>query len=172
VTRLVVTLLTLLTVAASATLAAQEIALEYRVKAAYLYNFVKFVEWPAAAGGGPFTICVVRPNPFGEVLSDTLRGELIDGRPIVPRLVDTADRDCQVVFVPAGSAAGPSLRAVRASPALTVGESADFIGQGGIVNFVREGTSVRFEIDEAAARRAGLRVSSRLLRLARVPARS
>jgi hypothetical protein len=168
VTRLALTLLA----AAGATLAAQDVALEYRVKAAYLYNFVRFVEWPAAAEQGPLTICVVRPSPFGAVLADTVQGERVNGRTIVPRLVDTADADCHVVFVPAGSAPGPSLRAVQDTPALTVGESPDFIRQGGIVNFVREGTNVRFEIDDAAARRAGLRISSRLLRLARVPDRS
>jgi hypothetical protein len=111
----------------------------------------------------------VRPNPFGEVLTDTLRGEQHDGRPVVPRLVDAPDAACRVVFVPAGAAASPVLRAVQSTPTLTVGESPDFIRQGGIVNFVREGTNVRFEIDEPAARRAGLRISSRLLRLARMP---
>jgi hypothetical protein len=148
---------------------AQDVALEHRVKAAYLFNFVRFVEWPAASGEGPLTICVVRPSPFGEVLTDTVRNERVNGRAIATRLVDTADDGCHVVFIPASAAALPSLRAVDESPVLTVGESPGFIRQGGMVNFVREGTNVRFEIDEPAARRAGLRISSRLLRLARVP---
>ena len=161
--------LTLLLVAAGTTVSAQGVPLEYRVKAAYLYNFVRFIEWPPTAGEGPVEICVVRPNPFGDVLTETLRGERLDGRPVVPRLVDEAEPGCQVVFVPAGSAAAPVIRAVQSTPTLTVGESPDFIRQGGIVNFVRDGANVRFEIDDTAARRAGLRISSRLLRLARLP---
>ena len=159
----------MLLVAAGTTVSAQDVPLEYRVKAAYLYNFVRFVEWPPAAADGPVEICVVRPNPFGDVLVETLRGERLDGRPVVPRLVDAPEPGCQVVFVPAGSAAAPAIRAVQSTPTLTVGESPDFIRQGGIVNFVRDGANVRFEIDETAARRAGLRISSRLLRLARMP---
>ena len=159
----------MLVVTAGATVSAQQVPLEYRVKAAYLYNFVRFIEWPPATGEGPVEICVVRPNPFGEVLSDTLRGERLDGRPVVQRVIDAPDPGCQVLFVPAGSAAAPVLRAVQSAPTLTVGESPDFIRQGGIVNFVRDGTNVRFEIDDSAARRAGLRISSRLLRLARMP---
>ncbi len=161
--------LAILIVTAGTTLSAQEVPLEYRVKAAYLYNFVRFIEWPPVTAEGPVEICVVRPNPFGDVLTDTLRNERLDGRPVVPRLVDAPEPGCQVVFVPAGSAAAPVIRAVQSMPTLTVGESPDFIRQGGIVNFVRDGTNVRFEIDEAAARRAGLRISSRLLRLARMP---
>ena len=146
----------------------QEVPLEYRVKAAYLYNFVRFVEWPPAARQGPVTICIVGSNPFGDVLSDTIRGETHEGRALTMRVVTSADSDCAVLFVPRG-AGMPSLRATQGSPTLTVGESPSFIEDGGIVNFVREGANVRFEINEEAARRAGLRISSRLLRLARPP---
>ena len=95
---------------AGTTLSAQDVPLEYRVKAAYLFNFVRFVEWPPAPGDGPVEICVVRPNPFGDVLTETLRGERLNGRPVVPRVVDTPDEGCQVVFVPAGSPAAPAAR--------------------------------------------------------------
>jgi hypothetical protein len=166
-------LLTALGVCAAMTaVAAQDhTSLEYQVKAAYLYNFVKFIEWPAAARQGPLTICIAESNPFGKALDDLLRGESIDGRAITARVVSSPQADCHVVFVPQGVAAGEYLRAVRNSPVLTVGEAADFVAQGGIINFVRDAGMIRFEIDPAAARRVGLQISSRLLRLAREPER-
>ena len=152
---------------ASAAAGAQDVPLEYRVKAAYLFNFAKFVEWPAAAG--PITICVAGRNVFGEALSETIRGETINGRPLAVRVIIEPEAGCQIVFVPRGAAAAVYLAAARTSPSLTVGESPDFIEQGGIVNFTLEGANVRFQIDSEAAERAGLRISSRLLRLARGP---
>lgn len=150
---------------------AQDTPLEYQVKAAYLYNFVKFVEWPAGAIGGPLTICIAGRDPFAGALDDIVRGESIDGHPIAARLVQAPQADCNVVFVPGDVTPGEYLRATRTAPVLTVGESPDFIAQGGIVNFVRDAGMIRFEIDQDAATRAGLHISSRLLRLARMPAR-
>jgi uncharacterized protein DUF4154 len=158
--------------AAMTPLAAQEqTSLEYQVKAAYLYNFVKFIEWPDATRQGPLTICIAENNPFGKALDDLVRGESIDGRAIAARVVSAPQPDCHVVFVPRGVAAGEYLRTARNAPVLTVGESADFVAQGGIINFVRDAGMIRFEIDQDAARRAGLQISSRLLRLAREPER-
>jgi len=154
---------------ASAAARAQDVPLEYRVKAAYLFNFAKFVEWPAPAATGPIAICVAGRNVFGDALAETVRGEAIDGRPFAVRVILEPEPGCHIIFVPRGAATAAYLRAVRTSPALTVGESADFIEQGGIVNFTLEGANVRFEIDPQAAERAGLRISSRLLRLARGP---
>ena len=154
---------------ASAAAGAQDVPLEYRVKAAYLFNFAKFVEWPAAAAADPITICVAGRNVFGEALSETIRGETINGRALAVRVIIEPEAGCQIVFVPRGAAASAYLGAARTSPSLTVGESPDFIEQGGIVNFTLEGANVRFQIDAGAAERAGLRISSRLLRLAREP---
>jgi hypothetical protein len=155
--------------------AAQDVTLEYRVKAAYLYNFVKFVDWPAAARTGPLTLCVAGRNPFGDVLADTIRGESIDGRPLATRVVADADPSCPVVFIPGGVAAGPFLSAARGTPTLTVGETDSFLMQGGIIAFVADGRTVRFAISTDAAAQAKLTISSRLLRLAinapRVPGR-
>jgi hypothetical protein len=151
----------------------QEVSLEYRVKAAYLYNFLRFVEWPVEPPSDPLTICVAGGrNPFGDVLEETIRGESVGGRPVTARVIRQPDDGCHVVFVPEGAAAGAYIRAADARPTLTVGESPDFIRMGGIVNFIREGTNVRFEIDPMTAERAGLRISSRLLQLARIPERS
>jgi hypothetical protein len=158
-----------LVLAASTLLHAQDVPLEYRVKAAFLFNFAKFVEWPKETANGPLTICVAGRNVFGEALSDTIRGEYINGRPLAVRVILEPEGGCHIIFVPRGAATAAYLRAARSSPTLTVGEMPDFIGQGGIVNFTFEGTNVRFEIDSEAAERAGLRISSRLLRLAREP---
>ena len=148
---------------------AQEVPLEYRVKAAFLFNFAKFVEWPAAADAGPLQICVAGRNVFGEALVETVRGENINGRPLAIRVILEPEPGCHIIFVPRGAATTAYLRAARGTPSLTVGEMPDFISMGGMVNFTFEGTSVRFEIDSEAAERAGLRISSRLLRLARSP---
>jgi hypothetical protein len=151
---------------------AQDAPLEYRVKAAYLFNFTKFVEWPPGAipDGAPFTICVAGMNPFASALEDTIRGETVGGRSLQSRVAEgEQDKPCQVLFVPHDVDAAPILKRTQMHPVLTVGESADFLRQGGIINFVREGGKVRFEISQEAASRAQLRISSRLLRLAREP---
>ena len=142
---------------------------EYQVKAVYLFNFAKFIEWPAEAPPGPITICVASQNPFGDVLEETLRGEMVNGRPLATRVIPGPEPGCHVVFVPQGAATTTYLRAVEGSPTLTVGETPDFISQGGIISFILEGGKVRFQIDSKAAERADLRISSHLLRLARTP---
>ena len=156
-----------LVIAATTVVRPQDTSLEYRVKAAYLYNFVKFVEWPASAAAGPLTICVTGRNPFGPALADTVRGESVDGRPLAVRAVTEPDAQCQVLFVPRDTAAAAALQAARGMPVLTVGEAPGFLSQGGVINFVIEGGKVRFDINQDAAMRAELKISSRLLRLAR-----
>jgi hypothetical protein len=145
--------------------AAQDVALEYQVKAAYLYNFVKFVEWPEPARTGPLNICVAGRNPFGTVLAEAIKGETVGGRQITSRVVLEPDPDCHVLFVPVG-ASGAYLRAARGTPTLTVGETADFLEQGGVIAFVADGRNIRFAISTEAADQAKLQVSSRLLKLA------
>jgi len=144
------------------------VSVEYTLKAAYLYNFVKFVEWPPAAGTGPLTICVVAENPFGSVLVETPRDETVNARPLVAREIERPETGCHVLFVPVDAAATQYLRAARGTPTLTVGESPGFTMQGGIINFVLQEGTVRFEINTRQAERAGLRISSHLLRLARI----
>jgi hypothetical protein len=152
----------------AAPLGAQDVSVEYQVKAAYLFNFVKFVEWPTRPAIAPIAICVAGRNPFGQVLSDTVRGETVNGRPLAARIILEPESDCDVLFVPRGSPAMAYLRAVSGLPTLTVGEEEDFIGLGGIISLRLEGTNVRFTINPDAAERSKLRISSRLLRLARI----
>jgi hypothetical protein len=156
-----------LVLVATTLLSAQEVPLEYRVKAAYLFNFAKFVEWPGAAATGPITICVAGRNVFGEALTETVRDETVNGRALAVRVILEPEPGCHILFVPRGAAAAAYLRAAESTPTLTVGESSDFIAQGGIITFTLEGANVRFEISLDAAERTGLRISSRLLRLAR-----
>jgi hypothetical protein len=141
----------------------------YRVKAAFLYNFFKFVEWPPSAPQeGPLYICVAGRNPFGDVLDQTVEGEAVNGRRLATRVILEPEPGCHILFVPDGAAATAYLRAARGTPALTVGERPDFITQGGMVSFFHQGTNIRFTINPDAAERAKVRISSRLLELAQI----
>ena len=148
--------------------AAQEVSLEYQVKAAFLFNFTRFAEWPASAlqGSKTLNICSAGTNPFGAVLDTTIAGERVAGRPIEARVVDATLAGCHILFVPRGVQAAMYLKQVGTSPVLTVGETPEFLQQGGVVNFVVIDGRVRFEIDQQAAERHQLKLSSRLLQLA------
>lgn len=160
--------LAILLIAATVGLQAQNVPTEYEVKAAFLYHFTKFVDWPATAPPGAIRICVAGTNPFGPTLDDTLRGEELNGRPMVTIVIQQPDPGCHVLFVPRGVPSADYLRATASKPTLTVGESPAFLKQGGIVNFVIEENRVRFEINPDAATRVNLRISARLLQLARI----
>jgi hypothetical protein len=161
----VAALLTLQTAIAAAP--GQGVSLEYQVKAVYLFNFVKYVTWPAPAQPGPITICLAGRNPFGDALEEALRGEQVDRRPLEVRVIVKPTPGCDVLFVPRDAAAKSYLQAARGGSTLTVGEEPGFLAQGGMINFFLETGKVRFEIDGEAAERARLRISSHLLRLAR-----
>jgi len=149
---------------------------EYDVKAAFLFNFVKFVEWPADAFAGeraPVTICVFGKDPFGRVLDSVIQGERLGERSLVVRRPDRLDGldACHVLFVSPSEKDRMTevLARVEGEPVLTVGDTDGFLRAGGVVNFKLEGTKVRFVIDQGAAERSGLRISSKLLRLAMTP---
>ncbi len=164
-TALVALLAPLVTVAS---VRSAEVPLEYQVKATYLFNFVKFIEWPRrSTATGPLTICVAERNPFGASLREAIQGERIAGRLLDARVVSQPESVCNVVFVPRGTAPGRYLEAFRDSATLTVGEDAGFLNKGGIINFIMDRGTVRFEIAPSAAKRADLRISSHLLRLSR-----
>lgn len=155
-------------VASLALPAAQEVPLEYQVKAAYLYNFVKYVEWPDPVTG-PILICVAGQNPFGTVLEDLVRNETVRGVPLRTEVIPGPIPECHVVFTPRTSRIPVYLKAAAGTPTLTVGETDGFIELGGMIRFfVDGGKNVRFEINRAAAERVKLRISSRLLQLARL----
>lgn len=157
-------LILVLFAALSAHPGAQTATYDYQVKAAYLFNFLKFVEFPTT--DGPLVVCVAGRNPFGTVLENAVRGEQVQGRAIVARVILEPEPGCDMIFIPEGAATAAYLRAARGTATLTVGETPQFIAQGGIINFVREGNNIRFEIDPDAAEQAKLRISARLLQLA------
>jgi len=148
---------------------------EYQVKAAFLFNFAKFIEWPAssfATSQSPFAICLLGQDPFGNILDDTLRGKAIGDRPIVTRrLKDKAEtRSCQVVFVSSSESAhlAEIIGSMPGSKVLLVGETKGFAASGGTIEFTHEDNHVRFTINTDAADRSGLKFSSKLLALAKI----
>ena len=150
-----------------------QMAEEYPIKAAFLYNFAKFVEWPAQSfpsSSDPVVVCVLGQNPFGPVLEDAVRGKTANNRPLVVRKVSDAQqaRQCHILFVSSSERKRlpPLLEELKGACVLTVGEHEEFIPSGGIVNLKMDGERVRLEIDPEAATRARLRISSKLLSLA------
>lgn len=147
---------------------------EYEIKAVFLYQFGKFVEWPASSAGGgePFTICVLGEDPFGIVLDETIRGQAILGRVLVAkRIVAIKDAGtCRILFIsPSEDSRLPEiLGALERKSVLTVGEGSQFTRRGGMINFKIEENRVRFAINLAATERAGLKVSSQLLKVASI----
>ena len=149
--------------------------LEYQVKAAFLYNFARFIEWPAATGRDGFAICVLGEDPFGSALQGLTR-KRVRGVPIrVRRLRAVAEGDhCQVLFIAASErhALVEALAYLAGRPVLTVSDIGGFTELGGIVELYIENKRVRFAINPAAAAHSGLKVSSKLLSLARVVRRT
>lgn len=144
---------------------------EYEVKAAFLYNFARFVEWPPdALRAEPFVIAVLGRDPFGTVLDETVFGKTVAGRPIQVRRASRVDevRDAQIVFVSASE--GPNmpaiLKALERPGVLTVGDVEGFAERGGAINFTMQARKVRFEINPVRAEQAHLKMSSQLLKLA------
>jgi hypothetical protein len=150
-------------------------SLEYRVKAVFLYNFAKFIEWPPdafAAPGAPFGLCVLGNDPFGPDLEQLVGSKVVQGRPLaIRRLADLkAMSGCHILFVAAadGRKLPAILQTVGSAPILTVGEDPDFTQLGGAMRFFLLENRVRFEINVAATARAHLKLSAKLLDLARV----
>ncbi|MDB6095674.1 MAG: YfiR family protein [Verrucomicrobia bacterium] len=146
---------------------------EYRVKAAFLYNFTKFVEFPPdhfGASSRPITIGIMGHDPFGAELQKTILGRKVDGRDVAARVVTSPAElaDVDVLFFPAGEERRfDELRPQLSGAAiLTVGESSSFAAHGGAITFLLEGDKVRFSIDLGASAAARLKLSAQLLKLA------
>lgn len=145
-------------------------SLEKAVKASYIFKFAPFIEWPAGAFASPvtaFTICISGQDPFGVLMDDVVRGQRIRGRPIlIRRLTATAPTSgCHILFMGRlPTPAAPIMLAPPGQPVLTISE-ADSGTPDGMIRFVMQGTRVRFQIDDDAARANGIVVSSKLLSL-------
>ncbi len=166
----------LATTLAAGSLAANDLtAHEEELRAAYVYNLAKFVEWPATAMGKPGTplvIGVLGDENFARILKTALVGKQAQGRPLAVRRFGSASElePTHILFVGSGeeNLPGRALQRIGRAPVLLVGEHESFIRSGGIINFYIEEETLRFEICAERAERLGLKISSKLLRLARV----
>jgi hypothetical protein len=145
----------------------------YQVEAAYLYNFGRFVEWPAKVAppqSNSFTICVLGEDPFGQALDATLAGETIGNQRVVARRISNPQMsaDCQILFISSSEAnrLNKILEALDKNAVLTVSDIPQFSQRQGMIQFVMEENRIRFEVNLTATQRAGLTLSSELLKVA------
>jgi YfiR/HmsC-like len=143
---------------------------EAQVKAAFLFNFGKYVTWPRVTGD-TFSICVLGQDPFGEALDSIVSGETLNGKPADVRRIRGAQEasTCQIVFISSSQETHLQSTLVELAkyPALTVSDIPDFVQHGGMIQFVDEDDRVRFTVNLAAAQKAGFVVSSELLKVAK-----
>ena len=150
-------------------------SVEYPAKLAFLYNFAKFVEWPTGSytsPGAPLSICIVGHDPFDRDIESELQTRQAWGHPVVLLTLRPAEalNNCHMVFIPVTEKdqAGKILQSLEGSTILTVGETAGFAAMGGVINLTVEKSEVRFEVNPLAAGRAHLKISSKLLSLAKL----
>ena len=147
---------------------------EYPVKAAFLYHFLEFVEWPRASPLPParVTIGVLGRDPFGEVLDKAILKKIVQGRTLTIRRFASIDdlEACEILFISTSEMKQlpQILERLQGAAVLTVGEADRFARRGGMIGFVLEDDRVRLEVNRAAADKAGLQISSKLLAVARV----
>lgn len=144
------------------------------VKAAFLFNFARYVEWPPAAFEGessPIRLCVMGASAFDEVVSATVSGRSVGLRPVAVEKVASLEEaaGCHLLFLEAGvEVPGPVVAERLGGVAVfTISDQPGFAAAGGVANFILVDQKIRFEINPSAARRAGLKISSSLLRLAK-----
>jgi hypothetical protein len=151
---------------------------EYQLKAAFLYNFAKFVTWPPESfqnSKDPIVVCILGPNPFGGALEQAVQGKVVEGRKLLVLQISDGKQasSCQILFI--SSSERKRWRSIivelKSSGILTVGETEGFADQGGVVNFKLDGNRVRLEVNIDAAEEQKLRISSKLLSLAQIVGR-
>jgi hypothetical protein len=159
-------------IAAGAGAGGADVGSDVAVKAAFLYNFAKFAEWPALPSGAPIVVCVLGDDRIAAALVETVRGQNISGHALEVWRPQSASTwpSCQLLFVPDAetrrSAGG--LDGIKTLPVLSVSDGKGFSQSGGIIELYVEGGRMRFAINVDAAERSGLHLSSRLLGLAKV----
>jgi hypothetical protein len=151
---------------------------EYLIKAGFIYNFAKLVEWPTTAFAqpdSPIVIGILGDDPFGATLDRIVADKKINGRSFaVKRLKWSKDlkdlKDCNILFVSSSEKEhiDSVVDTVKWMPILTIGDAPGFARRGGIINFMLEDNKVRFEVNVEAAKHAVLNISSRLLALAKI----
>jgi hypothetical protein len=151
---------------------------EYLIKAGFIFNFAKFVEWPSnafAQPDSPIVIGILGTDPFGTIIDKIVQDKKIGTRGFVVKRLKWGTelkelRECKILFIGASERAHMDelVQMLRGLPILTVGETPGFAERGGVIRFVLEDNRVRFEVNVVAARQADLTISSRLLTLARI----
>ena len=147
---------------------------EYQIKAAFLYNLAKFIEWPlhSMEPDGPFTVGILGDDPFGQILDETLLGKAIKGHPILIRRGRRPEyfRDCQIVYVSASekSQMRRVLEILKGQEVLTVSEGEDFTQQGGALSFFWSDNQIHLEVNLRVVEDAHLKISSKVLALAKI----
>lgn len=154
------------------------ISREYEIKAAYIYNFCKYVQWPQnnntnSSDKEPFYICILGDNPFGKALDRIAEKKTVRGRRIVVRHVTSANdlRSAHILFVPADrpdEMLDGLMQKTEENSTLIIGEEPGFATTSGIINFFQESNKVRFEINAKAAENRDLKISAKLLRLGKI----
>jgi hypothetical protein len=169
-----VALLVLLAISSLRTRAA-DVALEYKVKAGYIYNFAKFVQWPekrVSAPGEPIVVSILDRGEALGAIEQVLNGKSVEGHPIHVRGASSPEEalESHVLFVTRAAGKSPReiLQVLGKAPVLLVGETEKFAEQGGTVGFIREEENIRVALNLDAAMAAGLSVSSKLASVARV----
>jgi hypothetical protein len=159
---------------APAQVGAQEALSEYQIKAAYLFNFLKFVEFPGDSFADPLApiiIGVVGDDPFGNALPQVVAGKTVQGRDLVVHVYRAGEdfRGAHILFISASEKKRLSLilSSLRGSSVLTVADTAGFLDAGGMIQFLNENDRVRFAINVDATSQAKVKVSSKLLSLAK-----
>jgi hypothetical protein len=145
---------------------------EYHVKATYLYNFGQFVRWPAdsLAPEGRFRICVLGLDPFGSILDASISNETIAGRAVVIARISTSQEaaSCSILFISSSEERQLEriLLTLDKANVLTVSDMPNFAQRGGMIQFTKDGSRIRFAVNLSSAEEAGLALSSELLKVA------
>jgi hypothetical protein len=145
---------------------------EYDVKAVFLLNFTKFIEWPAAAfeaPDSPITICILGEDPFGSMLNQVVEGEVVNRRKVAVQRIKhaPAQKSCQILFWSKSEGSAAKALPGLGPGVLTVGEGENFVREGGMISFIIDNRRVRFDVHQTVAESAGLKLSSKLLSVAR-----
>ncbi len=148
---------------------------EYQVKAAFIYNFTRFIDWPPetfTGASGPFIIQVLGDNQFSSYINDIVKGEKLGGRAIIVQRINSVEEihQCNILFISASNASEvkdllPDLNRRRI---LTVSDASNFAKWGGIIRFFKEGNNLRLQINIDEAKASKLNISSKLLSLSSI----
>ncbi len=171
---IIISALFLLTSFVTSAKAEDDLVGEYLVKAAFLYNFAKFVEWPDdtfATSSSHIRLCILGDNPFGAAI-ESIQGKTVRGRELVIKFISRVEslEGCHILFISASKKdkLDQIFHYTKHCTVLTVGDITHFTHRGGIISLFKSGTKIKFEINIDAAKASELKISSKLLKLAKI----